>query len=400
MSYEGEWSSLIVAKDSVVPEFGKNDNSLEIKLNDVSYSAGKWILKLKRDKDYPGIFAKFKYEKNSEKESKLLCALKQFDKEGNEICGDYLTEYDNLLSILLELSENTDYIIFEFLFYSFGNAELKIYPDDIEFVKSKPHRTVNVATTCFKRKFSNDCNDNLKEVLEILDKASEDELKPDIICFTETVYDRGIVNCNDHKWIDENSEPVKKICEKAKETKMYILFGIHELEYGKKYNTVLIISPSGEIIGKYRKTHLTYKELDAGIVPGDELKVFDLPFGKIGILICWDQWFPDAARELAKKGAEIIFVSTAGDPECLYRARAYENGVHLVVSGITNDEYMPSCIINQKGEITAKVPDGKNGYVVSQIDLDEHKYLKYLVFENGYGANLYPLDRRPVLYRD
>ena len=164
MSYEGEWSSLIVAKDSVVPKFGKNNNSLEIKLNDVSYSAGKWMLKLKRDKDYPAISAKFKYEKNSEKESKFICALTQYDKDGNEICGDYLTEYDNLFSILLELSENTDYIIFEFLFYSFGNAELKIYPDTIEFVKSKPHRTVNVATTCFKRKFTNDCNDNLEEV--------------------------------------------------------------------------------------------------------------------------------------------------------------------------------------------------------------------------------------------
>ena len=398
MLLNGEWSNQIISVCNNPPSFDKQTDFIKIKLSDPYYSAGKWILKIKREKNYSAIQARFKYEENVEKESKFICALIQYDSLGNEISGDYLDKKDGSLNIYLELNESTDYIVFEFMFNSFGCGELKIYNEDIKFADKKPHRIVNVATTCFKRKFTNNCNDNLEEILEILDNASKDKLKPDIILFTETAYDRGIVNCEDHKWISEDSEPVKKVCEKAKETKMYVIFSFREIEGKRKYNTDIIISPSGKIVGKYRKTHLTYKELDAGIVPGDELKVFDLPFGKIGILICWAQWFPDAARELAKKGAEIIFVSTAGDPECLYRARAYENGVFVVVAGTTNDDSMRSYILDQSGNTLAKVPDGKNGYVVSQIDLDKHQYLRYLSFENGYGKNLYPLDRRERIY--
>lgn len=400
MSLNGEWSNLYIDNCDIPPKFTDTKDSKIIKLKDPYYSAGKWKLKIKRDKNYPAICANFKYDENGEKESKFICALIQYDSLGNEISGDYLDKKDGSLNIFIELSESTDYIVFEFMFYSFGKAELKIYDGDVTFLDKKPHRIVNVATTCFKRKFTNNCNDNLEEILEILDNASKDKLKPDIILFTETAYDRGIVDCEDHKWISEDSEPVKKVCEKAKETGMYIIFSFHEIDGKRKYNTDIIISPSGEIVGKYRKTHLIYNEIGLGMIPGDELKVFDLPFGKIGILICWDQWFSDAAKELVKKGAEIIFVSTAGNPECIYRSRAYENGVYVVVSGTTSDDNMRSFIIDQKGDTIAKVPDGKNGYTVSQIDLDEHKYLRHLSFENGYGKNLYPHDRRAVLYSD
>ncbi|MBE7021014.1 MAG: carbon-nitrogen hydrolase family protein [Ruminococcaceae bacterium] len=400
MSLNGEWSSNTIGSFDVAPQFYKGENFVSIELGDTGYSAGQWMVKIKKDKMNPLIKASFKHEIISDSEAKLICALVQYDCSGNEICGDYLNVHDDYLNISLELRENADYIVFEFLFYSFGKAQVKIYPENIECKEKEIHRKVNVATTCFKRKFTNDCNDNLTEILSILDAASKDENKPDIILFTETAYDRGIVSCEDHKWITDDSVPVKRVCEKAKEVKMYVIFSFHEIENKRKYNTDIIISPEGEIIGKYRKTHLIYNELKAGMVPGEELKVFDLPFGKIGILVCWDQWFPDATRELVRKGAEIIFVSTAGNPECVYKARAYENWVYLVVAGTTNDGHMPSCIINQRGDIIAKVSDGENGYAVSTIDLDEHKYLKYLSFERGYGANLYPVDRRPELYGD
>lgn len=393
-----EWNSCIIGDCKVSPEFVRTSEYIGIRLSDTYYSCGKWILKMKRKKGCKQIKASANYKIHAIKESKLLCVLRQYDGEDNEICGDYFANRDNKLGISLELSKKTEYFTVEFLFYSFGEAELKISSLNIDFVESQPHRMVNVATTCFKRKFTINCNDNLEEILKILDNASKDELKPDIICFTETAYDRGIVDCEDHKWIDENSEPVKKICEKAKEHNMYIIFSIHELDNGRRYNTDLIISPDGEVIGKYRKTHLTYLEINDGMIPGNELKVFDLPFGRIGILICWDQWFPEAARRLTEQGAEIIFVSTAGDPECIYRARAFENSVYMVVSGTGGGDKLPSCIINQKGDIVSSVTDEDKGYAVHRIDLDEHKYLRYLVFEQGYGANLYPVDRRPKLY--
>ena len=68
---------------------------------------------------FPAFQAQFKYEQKSYSESKLICALIQYDNLGNKISGDYLSKKDGSLNIFLELNENTDFIVFEFMFYSF-----------------------------------------------------------------------------------------------------------------------------------------------------------------------------------------------------------------------------------------------------------------------------------------
>ena len=109
----------------------------------------------------------------------------------------------------------------------------------------------------------------------------------------------------------------KALSEAAAEHGIVLLGGsIYEkASDGKYYNTTPVFGPDGALIGTYRKTHIPedilYHEQHY-FVPGDTgIKVFETPFGKIAPLICYDQWFPEAARMAALQGAEILFYPTA-----------------------------------------------------------------------------------------
>nr|WP_010281123.1 nitrilase family protein [Bacillus timonensis] len=98
---------------------------------------------------------------------------------------------------------------------------------------------------------------------------------------------------------------IEKWMEKAKEKNVYIAAGITEVDGEKLYNTSVLIGPKG-YIGKYRKTHLWNQE-KLFFTPGDiGYPVFETEIGRIGLLICWDIWFPEVARILSMQGADII----------------------------------------------------------------------------------------------
>ncbi|MBI9039407.1 MAG: hypothetical protein JEY97_14840 [Bacteroidales bacterium] len=94
------------------------------------------------------------------------------------------------------------------------------------------------------------------------------------------------------------------LIEKCKQYNFHIVSGINEIEDGKLFNSAILVN-SGGCIGKYRKIHLFMNEKKY-FHHGNELPVFDLGFCKIGILICFDHFFPEAWRILALKGAQII----------------------------------------------------------------------------------------------
>lgn len=92
---------------------------------------------------------------------------------------------------------------------------------------------------------------------------------------------------------------------KAKEKNAYIVAGIAEREGHALFNTAVLLGPGG-FIGKYRKNHLWYEE-KLFFTPGDMgLPVYETPIGRIGMLICWDNWFPETYRILALQGADIV----------------------------------------------------------------------------------------------
>lgn len=90
----------------------------------------------------------------------------------------------------------------------------------------------------------------------------------------------------------------------AAEHDIYIVAGIAESEGVKLYDTAVLIGPEG-YIGRYRKTHLWNRE-KLIFTPGSEYPVFDTRIGRIGLLVCWDIWFPEVARILTAQGADVI----------------------------------------------------------------------------------------------
>lgn len=252
------------------------------------------------------------------------------------------------------------------------------------------HRRVKVASTFLKGR--RNLAENLQAMLAILDRAAA--ASPDLIVFSETFYDRGIYS--------PQTIPgplTQAIAEKAKAMSSYIVLCLNEKEGDLFYNTAVLINRLGEIVGTYRKTHLPLIEAEEGVTPGDELPVFETDFGKIGILICWDQCFPDAARILRLQGAELIVISTIGDAPVQSRARAADNGIHVVVAG--DDGPRPSRIINPLGEIIADIDNTQDAICLAEVDLGKPCYVHWMSVGDAKGEprSLYMKERRTDLYR-
>lgn len=119
----------------------------------------------------------------------------------------------------------------------------------------------------------------------------------------------------------------------ARERELYLVACIVERDGDRLFDTAVLIGPSG-YVGRYRKTHLWNTE-KLWFTPGDEgYSVFDTPIGRIGLLVCWDIWFPETARIVAQMGADIICIPTGWvwTPPPLYDASGVCMAAHLTIT--------------------------------------------------------------------
>jgi len=240
-------------------------------------------------------------------------------------------------------------------------------------------------------------DDNLNEILHIADIAGKSD-KPDLLAFSETIYGRNVDNMSmAEKALKLDSEAVRSICGKAAQYRMYIVIGLMIEENGLYKNVALVIGRKGEIIHVYNKTHLTMGEIECGIVPGTEIPVYDLDFGRVGVLICWDHYFSEPARILHLKGAEVIIIPSAGDaPQ--NRVRAVDSGAYVVVSGMHKPD--STVIFDPKGNTAATVTDLRKSYACAEVDLNRRHFEYWLSVGAcfGEGRNVYLNERRNELY--
>jgi predicted amidohydrolase len=156
----------------------------------------------------------------------------------------------------------------------------------------------------------------------------------------------------------------------AAKHKLHIALSLYERDGHLVYNTAVLLGPDGKLIGKYRKVCLPHGEVEKGIAPGHDYPVFDTAFGKVGLMVCYDGFFPEVARELSNRGAEVIAWPVWGCDPLLARARACENHVYLVSSTFTaaENDWMISAVFDRAGTPIAKA--GKWGTVaVAEVDL-------------------------------
>jgi len=216
------------------------------------------------------------------------------------------------------------------------------------------------------------------------------------------------------KPLSENAA-VKRFTEVAKELQVVLPISFYEKAGNTAFNTIAIIDADGTILGTYRKTHipdgLPYAE-KFYFTPGDTgFKVWNTKYADIGVGICWDQWFPEAARSMALLGAELLFYPTAiGSEPTLnidskphwqhaMQGHAAANIMPVIASNRigteTDDEssmtfYGSSFIADQTGTIVEEADRETESVLVHEFDLDAIAQMRreWGVFR----------DRRPEMY--
>jgi predicted amidohydrolase len=229
-------------------------------------------------------------------------------------------------------------------------ANASILWDQIALAKeiSPPDRVVRAVAIHHRPRNTSSPSESLEQFLALALESAKH--KPDIICLPE-----GVTVVGTGKTYADVAEPIpgpstERLGEVARQLRSYIVAGIYERSANLVFNTAVLIARDGTLAGIYRKTHLPREEWESGITPGDEYPVFDTDFGKVGLIICWDVQFPEPARAMALKGAEILLLPIWGGSDVLARARAIENHVFLISS--TFD--MRTFIVNPAGRILAE----------------------------------------------
>jgi predicted amidohydrolase len=160
----------------------------------------------------------------------------------------------------------------------------------------------------------------------------------------------------------------------AKKYNTYIVAGLYTRRDKKAYNSAVLLGPDGNIAGIYDKVHHPYDD-DKFFTPGDSYPIFRTEFGNLGILICWDMQYPEAVREIALGGADIIACPTMGWEPIYGYCRAYENGVSLAIAmhiPYGRDLWEgcdPSCIVDNMGKIVASASRRRSEIVTADIDI-------------------------------
>jgi N-carbamoylputrescine amidase len=256
-----------------------------------------------------------------------------------------------------------------------------------------------ISVAAIQASFGHDMQENIAKVEGLAREAARQGAQ--VILPPELFQGIYFPTHQDPKWF-ATAYPVREhpavlaLVKLAKELGVVIPISFFEKDGPRYYNSVAIADAGGEILGIYRKSHIPdgpgYLE-KYYFRPGDTgFKVWRTKHGVIGVGICWDQWYPEAARCMVLQGAEILFYPTAigsepQDPtldthlqwQRAMQGHAVANAIPIVAAnrigveendGTTQSYYGHSFIADHKGELVASFGDKEEGVLVREFDLD------------------------------
>ena len=265
---------------------------------------------------------------------------------------------------------------------------------------------------------STDIADNIRRTVDRVEEASKKGAQ--IICLPE-LYRTWYFPQEEKQDVSSLAETVpgettKTFSAIAKKNRTVIIAPIFEKALnGKYYNSAVVIDADGKTLGVYRKMHVPFDPLfyeknffEAG---DNGYCVFETRFARVGVLICYDQWFPEAARITALKGAEIIFYPTAigyiegadqsdGDWhdawKTVQRGHAIANGIHVAAVNRVGVEgqlnfWGGSFVCDSFGMMIKEASKTKEETLVAKVDLAKNKQI-----QEGWG---FLQNRRPETYK-
>jgi agmatine deiminase len=264
---------------------------------------------------------------------------------------------------------------------------------------------------------SDDIADNMKKTIERIEEASRKGAQ--IVCLQE-LYRTKYFPQKKKQDVNKLAETIpgestRAFSELAKKKKIVIIAPLFEkASNGKYYNSAAIIDANGKILGSYRKVHIPNDQFfheKNYFEQGDQgYCVHKTQYARVGVLICYDQWFPEPARINALKGAEIIFYPTAigwikgytssdGDWhdawKTVQRAHAIANGVHVAAVNRVGEEgqlkfWGGSFVCDSFGKVLGEASDTNEETLVVKVNLSKNKQI-----QEGWG---FLRNRRPDTY--
>jgi predicted amidohydrolase len=194
---------------------------------------------------------------------------------------------------------------------------------------------------------------------------------------------------------------IRRVAELARHSQIAVVMGYAELSADgmHAYDAAFVVTAQGQVASSYRKVHLFQKE-NGWFIPGEGISVIDFGLGPTGLLICYDLEFPEAARELALRGARWIAVCTGNMlpnqhlQEVYVQARAAENRSWVVLANRTGSEgdltfFGESAVASPSGELAAQA-ENEETLLFAEIDLTRSHQARL-------NAD-YLVDRRPQIY--
>jgi predicted amidohydrolase len=248
-----------------------------------------------------------------------------------------------------------------------------------------------IRAACVQLRCGDDVAENVRDAAELVRAAHKDGAQ-----FIATPENTGLMARDggaklEKTFVEKDDPALRQFCALAEELGIWLLIGSLAIKVspGKTANRSYLIGPNGRVGARYDKIHLfdvnlpsgeTYRESNT-VEPGAEAVAVSLPWGRIGLSVCYDLRFPQLYRTLAKGGAEILtvpsaFTETTGKAHwhVLLRARAIENGCFVVApaQGGTHANgrktYGHSLIVGPWGDILAEMGTDP-GFIVAELDL-------------------------------
>ena len=285
-----------------------------------------------------------------------------------------------------------------------------------------------VKTAAVQMRCEKQVQDNIAHAEELVRKAAAEGAQ--IILLPE-LFERPYF-CQERRYeyyqyakpVMEN-EAVCRFRQVARELSVVLPVSFYERDRNLLFNSVAVLDVDGSILGIYRKTHIPddhYYQEKFYFTPGDTgFRVFETRYGTIGVGICWDQWFPETARFMAVKGAELLYYPTAIGSEPILsvdsmphwrrvmQGHAAANLMPVIAANRIGTETVEPCpengnqksalrfygssfITDGTGEIAVSMDRDSEGVIASEFDLDE-------LMEERLSWGLFR-DRRPEMYHE
>ena len=285
-----------------------------------------------------------------------------------------------------------------------------------------------VKTAAVQMRCEKQVQDNIAHAEELVRKAAAEGAQ--IILLPE-LFERPYF-CQERRYeyyqyakpVMEN-EAVCRFRQVARELSVVLPVSFYERDRNLLFNSVAVLDADGSILGIYRKTHIPddhYYQEKFYFTPGDTgFRVFETRYGTIGVGICWDQWFPETARFMAVKGAELLYYPTAIGSEPILsvdsmphwrrvmQGHAAANLMPVIAANRIGTETVEPCpengnqksalrfygssfITDGTGEIAVSMDRDSEGVIASEFDLDE-------LMEERLSWGLFR-DRWPEMYHE